>query len=189
VTEPKRPKPTDARSRWIAFSWGLAEATFFFIVPDVFLTRLALREFWNAVTASLFAVAGALSGGAALWIAGRHGHAGALLHLFERLPGINADLVERSARALNEHGLTAFLTGALQGIPYKLFAVQSGALDVPFISFLAFSAGARFLRFFAGIALAWLAGRALRKRSDVFRNCVHALFWLLFYGIYFAAMG
>ena len=57
--------PTPARARsslthGLAFAWGLAEATFFFIVPDVLLTRVALRDFHASVIASLWSVAGAL---------------------------------------------------------------------------------------------------------------------------------
>jgi membrane protein YqaA with SNARE-associated domain len=175
-------------SRGIACSWGLAEATFFFIVPDVFLTRLALRDFCRAVGASAWAVAGALVGGSGLWFAARHGNAGALLRLFERLPGINAGLVERSGEAFGQQGLAALFKGVLRGYPYKLFAVHAGAGKVPFVAFLAASACARFLRFTAAITVAWVAGRALGRRSVAFRYWVHAAFWLTFYAAYFLAM-
>lgn len=51
---------------WWAFAWGLAEATFFFIVPDVFTTRLALQDFKRALISCIFTLAGALLGGVTL---------------------------------------------------------------------------------------------------------------------------
>ena len=104
-------------SRGTAFSWALAEATFFFIVPDVFLTRLALRDFCRVAAASAWAVAGALVGGSGLWFAARHGDAGALLRLFERLPGINAGLVERSRRSVRATGTRGPFHGGATRVP------------------------------------------------------------------------
>ena len=48
----------------LALAWGLAEATFFFIVPDVLLSRLVLSDWRLCARACLWAVAGALVGAA-----------------------------------------------------------------------------------------------------------------------------
>jgi membrane protein YqaA with SNARE-associated domain len=51
----------------IAFLWGLAEGTFFFIIPDVFLSLVAildLRHSWKHVVCALL---GATIGGAFLF--------------------------------------------------------------------------------------------------------------------------
>jgi len=190
MTETKPPVPghREAWAAGIAFAWALAEATVFFISPDILLTRLALRDFRSAARAGVWAVAGALLGGALLWFAAEHGEAGALLRLFERTPGINAALVQRTAQEFSEQGLAALFTGALRGHPYKLFAVHAGAANVPLAAFLAVSACARSFRFMASITLAWIAGRALRRRSVAFRHWAHAFFWSAFYVIYFVAM-
>src|SRR6185295_6371406 len=52
--------------RWsfAAFVWGLAEATLFFVVPDVFLTVVALARPSRLVRCCLWAAAGASLGGA-----------------------------------------------------------------------------------------------------------------------------
>ncbi len=190
VNEPGGPRAgrLEAWPHAIVFAWGLAEATVFFIAPDVFLTRLALRDFGRAAIAGMWAVAGALAGGAGLWLAARHGEAGALLHLFEGTPGINAALVERSAHELSGQGLAALFTGGLRGQPYKLFAVHAGASNVPLAGFMVASAGARSVRFMASITAAWIGGRILGRRSVSFRNWAHAGFWAVFYVIYFAVM-
>ena len=111
----------------IAFVWGLAEATMFFIVPDVWLTRLAVRNFRGAFVASLWALAGAILGGIALWTFARHGAAERLFGAFDLLPGISPALIEKSGLAMKERGLVSLATGALAGQPYKLYAVHAGA--------------------------------------------------------------
>jgi hypothetical protein len=53
---------------WLAAIWGFAEATFFFLVPDVILTWIALRHGWRqAGWASLAACSGALIGGGLMY--------------------------------------------------------------------------------------------------------------------------
>jgi len=46
-----------------AFLWGLAEATCFFIVPDVLLSFIALRRLRTALLCCGLALAGALLAG------------------------------------------------------------------------------------------------------------------------------
>jgi len=50
-----------------AFVWGLAEATFFFVIPDVFLSFVALLDWPRTSKHILAAIAGALLGGALLF--------------------------------------------------------------------------------------------------------------------------
>ena len=56
---------------WIAGLWGFAEATFFFLVPDVWLSFLAIESFTQGVAGSFAALAGALNGGSLMWFYGR----------------------------------------------------------------------------------------------------------------------
>lgn len=46
-----------------AFCWGLAEATFFFIVPDVLLTAITIVSVPRALRALVFSLLGATIGG------------------------------------------------------------------------------------------------------------------------------
>lgn len=173
----------------LAFIWGLAEATVFFIVPDVLLTRLALSDFRRALVACLWAVAGALVGGTALWFAARHDAAQFFLNAFDWLPGISRGLIVRTAQTLNTDGLTALATGALSGQPYKLYAVHAGAQDIPLTGFLIVSAVARFVRFTLTATVAWLAGRVLRHLPEASHLRLHLYCWLIFYSCYFVVMG
>ena len=53
--------------KWTAMAWGFAEATFFFIIPDVFLTYIALKNWRQATRACFWALGGALIGGAVMY--------------------------------------------------------------------------------------------------------------------------
>jgi len=178
--------PSTASTHALAFVWGLAEATFFFLVPDILLTRVALTDYRRALLASLCAVAGALVGGTALWFATRHGATQFLLNAFDWIPGISRELIVRTAQALDTHGLTALAGAALSGQPYKLYAVHAGAQDLALAPFLAVSAAARFARFALTATLAHLAARALRDRPLASLQRLHAWIWFAFYTVYFA---
>lgn len=172
----------------LAFAWGLAEATVFFIVPDVLLTRVALSDFRRALLASLWAVAGALIGGTILWFAAHHGATQFLLNAFDWIPGISRDLIIRAAQSLDTHGLTALVTGALSGQPYKLYAVHAGAQNIPLGTFLALSALARFARFLLSATVVALFSRALSQFTAESRQRLHAYGWFTFYTAYFLLM-
>lgn len=59
------------RPRGIAASWGLAEATFFFLVPDILLTRIAIRGLVPALWAAAAAMLGAVLGGIIMYLLGQ----------------------------------------------------------------------------------------------------------------------
>jgi membrane protein YqaA with SNARE-associated domain len=173
---------------WIAFFWGLADTTIFFIVPDVYLTRLAIRDsLGRAWLAAASAVVGALIVGTILWIAGQEYHDAVwLLKNFDYLPGINRDLIVSTGTALFQRGPAAFIAGGMIGQPYKLFAVHAGAQHVPLATFLMFSLVARSLRFAATTCLAWLLNRGLQHWHLDTRLRAHLLLWVILYVLYFA---
>lgn len=181
-------RKTCRRDAAIAFAWGLAEATVFFIVPDVLLTRLAMRDFRRSVVASLWAVTGALLGGALLWMAARDGAADAWFAFFDHLPGIAPEMIRAAGDSLSQRGLRALVAGALQGQPYKLYAVHAGSLGISLPLFLTASCAARLGRFVLTSILFWSVGRALRHRSEAFRMRCHLIAWCAFYVFYFCVM-
>ena len=75
-----------------ALAWGFAEATLFFIVPDVLLTLVATTDGRLALVACLFAVCGALLGGALMYAWGAEDAVGAKAVL-ERLPAVHATMI------------------------------------------------------------------------------------------------
>src|SRR5436190_634460 len=74
----KIPAPRHGAPRWMlpllgltgifaAVAWGFAEATLFFIVPDVLITLIALFSFKKSALAMLLATLGAVVGGALMF--------------------------------------------------------------------------------------------------------------------------
>jgi membrane protein YqaA with SNARE-associated domain len=113
----------------IAALWGFAEATLFFIVPDVWLTVIAVWSLRKASMVCLFALLGALTGGALMYGWG-YMAPGMALTTLERIPGIHPDMLLAVAAALREYGLLAPFWGPIHGIPDKIYAVQAPALGI-----------------------------------------------------------
>lgn len=177
--------------RWLAFGWGLAEATFFFVVPDVLSSRLVLRDTKNGFTACLWSLAGALLGGVVLFVLGRNpATAEVLLRAFDLIPGIQPALMAEARRSLEQSGAAALFAGFIGGIPYKLYAVQAAGTGMGLPVFLAASAAARLSRFLLSTTLAWGIGRLLlHKLAPAALLRVHAAGWCCFYAVYFWRMG
>jgi hypothetical protein len=164
-----------------SFAWGLAEATFFFFVPDIILTFLAIRNFRTALRASLAALAGALIGGVLMYLWGLHATEQATAFLIH-IPGIHAPLVDAVHGQLRDQGLTAMLLGPLRGTPYKIYAVEWGSLQGGLVAFLLVSIPARYVRFLLGVVFCAAFRRVLKPRWL-------AIFWIVFYVWYFWRFG
>jgi membrane protein YqaA with SNARE-associated domain len=181
--------PEDRRALWLAAGWGLAEATCFFIVPDVLLSRLALRKPRLALTACFAAMVAAVAGGLLLyWLGATLAPRTALLSAADWLPGISPPMMESARAGLEQRGLAALFVGVLQGIPYKLFAVQAAPIGV--FSFVLVSAAARLARFLAVTIFSALAGGWLvAKFGPAATLRLHAGVWIAFYAFYFWRIG
>ena len=165
--------------------WGFAEATLFFFVPDIFLSRVALDAPKRAFVACGFALAGALIGGAIMFAWGRASSEPARAAL-DAVPGISEGMIATVGEDFEELGATALFFGPPRGVPYKIYAVEWGAAGGSFAEFLLVSIPARVLRFLLVAALAVFVRRTLlSKRSR--RVCLwfHAACWVSFYTAYF----
>lgn len=173
---------------WIAGFWGVAEATVFFIVPDVWLTRVAVKHgLALAMKNCGFALIGALLGGTLLWACARYNAASGLATFFDYLPGISPTMIEQAWSTLAEEGLGVMFRGAFSGIPYKLYALQAGTMGVSLLAFLSVSAVARLSRFIATSLVAWFLAKLLQRWLKLNAILwVHALAWLAFYAFYFS---
>lgn len=179
-----------ARNDGLAFGWGFAEATFFFIVPDVLTTRLAMHGLRPAMRACAIAWLGAMLGGALIFGLARDAAvAVGLRSAFEVLPGISPTLIDRAQSSLQADGLTALFAGALGGVPYKLFAWAAAQNGSGWLPFLLFSAAARFGRFAITTLGAGIIARLLHRKFPPDRILLlHVAAWIAFYGWYFWAM-
>ena len=174
-----------------ALMWGLAEATLFFIVPDVILTVIACRSLRAAGKATLLAILGALCGGMIMYVAAGASPE-ALRSTLLHIPGISSPLVERVQAQLSERGLLAVLIGPTEGVPYKIYAVEWGASHGEWQPFLLISIPARGIRFLLGVLLAGGIARLIapwtKRRANV-ELAILVAFWLGFYTFYFRHFG
>jgi membrane protein YqaA with SNARE-associated domain len=169
----------------IAFFWGLAEGTFFFVIPDVFLSlvgALDLRSTWKHVVC---AVIGATLGGAILFQWARQSPAAAHTTV-EHVPFVRESMFARVNQGLRSDGLLDVAVGSVSGIPYKLYAVEAPRYFSA-TTFLLATPPARGLRFCItwyvfGAVAGWLRKtRGLRTASLL---KIHAGVWFAVYAIY-----
>lgn len=175
---------------WISFLWGFAEATFFFFVPDVWLSRVVLTRGRAVLGSIALATAGAVLGGFVMYVFGAHGFAQAQAFL-DAVPAIGGGMIADAGRQMQGgNAFAAMQAGSVSGGPYKIYAVWAGHLGLDPAQFALSSAAVRSLRFALVVAFAYIVGAALRRRlalRTVLR--VHAVCWIAFYGYYFYALG
>lgn len=169
----------------LAFLWGLAEASVFFIVPDVIISVIAIQYgFKQGLFAVYAAVIGAMLGGALLYVWGRSDVASARA-FFDLLPAIAPSTM---ARANVEMAQPMFgysmLKGSMTGVPFKLYASEAGAAGVPVWMFLASIPLVRLPRFLIAATGAALAQRLAPSLWKAHKLKLLGLFWTIFYAIY-----
>ena len=179
-------KPT--RTNAFAFAWGLAEATLFFIVPDVLLSWLALHGYKQALVACLYALSGALLGGVMIWLLGQV-DAEAGRALLAAIPGIDDVLIADVRSQLENAGLISLVQGPLSGTPYKIYALESGSLNYGLAIFVLVSIPARLVRFVVVAVVVGMLGRLLAPLLSLGqRRVLLAVCWIGFYSWYFHMM-
>lgn len=184
-TAPSPPKPI----RWIAASalWAFAEATVFFVVPDVILTAVAVRCGWRTgLIAALAASIAAALGGIVVYLVTAGGTD--TLALFEKLPAISTYMVAEVRAAMEDANWPwAMLDGSFSGIPYKLYAASAAEAGVPILALALWSVPVRLVRFvlLAGLAalarpllLRWLGPRLAMLPLAALWIAFYAVFWL-----------
>jgi hypothetical protein len=175
----------------IGFLWGLAEGTFFFIVPDVFLTLLVP---WS-LRATLLAWAGSILGSllaVLLLFLAMAADPWDLVGLITALPGISPHLLGSVSDALALHGLPWSPGLVAGGVPLKVYAVAAAGLGVPLATMLPWTLFARVVRIAPVLLLALVAARLAGDgpRRHPHRWCGGVLLaWACFYVFYFQRMG
>jgi len=160
----------------------------FFIVPDVWLSWLGLRSARAGLHACLWAVVGALAGGAVMYASARLAPAAseaALMHV----PGIHAGAVELVRDQIAARGLAAVLLGPVQGRPYKIYAVEWAASGRALLPLLAITIPARLTRFVLSVVAGRLLAWALSRLTHAGRVAVLIAAWVALYLWYFRQVG
>jgi membrane protein YqaA with SNARE-associated domain len=173
---------------WVLASmlWGAAEASIFFIVPDVVLTAACLRlGAKRALLLAALAAFAAVCAGYLLWRWGA-ADAAAARGLLLQIPALGPDLIERVRSEMTGSWPWHLLAGSVTGVPFKIYAVEAGALGIGAGGFLAVGLVARFLRFAFTIGLTAL-GLALLTRLGLrhWAGRLLALAWIGVYAVYF----
>jgi membrane protein YqaA with SNARE-associated domain len=168
----------------VSFVWGFAEATVFFVVPDVFISVIALLSARQGLKQVGAALAGATVGGMLLFGFARH-DPDAAHALLRHVPWIRAGMIEDAQRDYEEEGAWGMMRGPAKGLPYKVYAVLAPA-HISWLAFLLMTPLDRVGRFF-GTWMTFATVRwFLRRRIDAhpYRTlAAMAVKWLVFYHI------
>lgn len=150
-----RPRPRDTwfdRARtlarapaalWICFGWGVAEALWLPIVPDVPVALLAAAAPFRLFPLAAAAIAGSMTGGAAAYALGAAGAGGPLL---SHAPLVTDRMEIHAAGQLSAEGAPTLLAQPWTGIPFKVFGYQAASSGVGAGSFLLMSLAGRGFR-------------------------------------------
>jgi membrane protein YqaA with SNARE-associated domain len=172
-----------------AFVWGVAEATLFFVVPDVLLSCIGLKHgARRGMASALSAALGATLGGVILYIWSTN-DAEAALAAVSAVPAVSDAMIANAHGSMIHNWIAATFLGPLTATPYKVFAILAPHQGVPLAAFAIASVLARLPRFLIAATGAALAGRFLgRWLSQRQLTWVLIGAWLLFYAVFFALM-
>ena len=169
----------------IAAYWGLAEATLFFIVPDVWCSVVGRTNLRAGFVACVWSLLGALAGGLIMFQWGAQDFAQVSL-MVESIPAISVAMIEHVRSELVEQGLWAVLLGPISGTPYKLYAIQSAQAGIGVWDFLLISIPARFLRFTLVTLFCHVVLQLLKRGFPDYSPLAILLSgWTIFYLFYF----
>jgi membrane protein YqaA with SNARE-associated domain len=174
---------------WLGLVWGFAEATLFFIIPDVIIGWAALSGWRSGLRMLLAAIAGALAGGLILYAVAA-AHPAAAVAAVEAVPFVHRAMTERVANDYRRRGRWAILFGPGNGIPYKVYAALAPPVADP-ISFALLSILARLERFLPAWLIFTLAGHGFRRRIASHPRRATLLFaalWTVGYGVYWSVI-
>jgi len=174
---------------WLAGAilWGFAEATAFFIVPDILFAFAMLVFGWRvAISHAGAAALGAVIGGVLMlrWGAASPEAARAFV---SSVPLVGDDLLIRIRTEVAAHWPFHLAAGAISGAPYKIYAVEAGAAGVNLFAFAAVSMPVRLARFALTMGLA-AGGKAMLAHFGKARLAPWVIggVWVFIYGAYIA---
>lgn len=173
---------------WFAWLWGFAEATLFFVVPDVLFTRTLLSSMRRGWLGFALAILGAVMAGAVMysWSAAAPVQARTAV---AAVPFLGEKIIVPTERLWNEEGTLGLFKNPLGGVPYKVPAILAPA-HVSLAEFLLISIPLRAERMilsmvvFVPIAMWVHAGRESTARRRTIARWIHAGFWTLVYAVY-----
>tara|TARA_Y100000310_G_scaffold338314_1_gene427608 strand:+ start:3376 stop:3975 length:600 start_codon:yes stop_codon:yes gene_type:complete len=127
------------------FILAFAESSFFIVPPDVLLIAFSLADPQNAFLFAFIATIGSVAGGIfGYWLGHKFGEP--LLLRFAK-----KETVEHAQKVYGELGAWAVFAAGFSPIPYKVFTIFSGIMELDLKKFVIASTISRGMRFF-GVA-------------------------------------
>jgi membrane protein YqaA with SNARE-associated domain len=181
-----------ARSPWfwlmsLTLLWGLAEASVFFVIPDVVICFITLRYgFRQGLWAVAAAIVGAMLGGVIAYVWGQTDIVGARAY-FDSLPAISAPTIARAGREiLADQPLFLLMKGAFTSVPYKLYASEAGAAGMSLQQLMLMTPVVRLPRFFIAAVVTAMVAKVVPTSWLKHKYWVLAGFWIMFYAAYWS---
>ncbi|MCQ1951243.1 hypothetical protein NNX28_15090 [Arthrobacter sp. zg-Y859] len=173
------------RDHGIAGAWGFAEATFFFVVPDVWTSWVGLRRPKRALGTTVSALGGAMAGGAVTYWWARKVAANTSRKALVKVPAITDAMISEVEQEIAESGAASLLRGPTRGIPYKLYARAAGLQRTPLVTFLAWSVPGRMIRFVVvTAAVSGIAAMGRRRLPGISERSISTVFWICWGAFY-----
>jgi len=176
---------TALRDHGIAGAWGFAEATFLFVVPDVWTSWVGLRRPKRAVGTTVSALGGAMAGGALTYWWGRKVAADTSRKALVRVPAVTEAMISEVEQEVAVSGAASLLRGPTRGVPYKLYARAAGLQRTSLGTFLAWSVPGRMIRFMVvTAAVSGIAAMGRRTFPGLSERSISAVFWMCWGAFY-----
>lgn len=173
----------------ILFVLAFCESIFFPIPVDVLLIALCVsipkRSLWFAAVCTAGSVLGAFGGyaiGYWLWYEGTgdvQAYSGVATFFFDNLPGFTEANFEAVAQKYHELGFWAIFAGGFTPLPFKVFTISGGIVQLNLVTFFVASLMSRGLRFFLVATLFHFFGEKIKGFIDRHLGWLSVLFVVL----------
>ena len=174
---------------WISLTWGLAESTFFFIIPDIILGWACLTGWRNGLRSLTAILVGSMIGGLVMYgfAATSPEQANSFV---ASIPFVRDWMFGTVSAAYRDHGAIGMLYGPSSGIPYKVYAVLAPP-QFDALTFAILSVPARLERLFLSWLGFTLAGLAFRRWFPSWHRLpviVFVVVWVAVYATYWSSI-
>jgi len=171
-----------AKARYYLFALSFAESSFFPIPPDVMLAPMCLASPKKVWRFAFITTIGSVLGGAFGYFVGKFSFE-YIEPIIEKLGYIIA--YQNAVNWFNDWGFWAILIAGFSPIPYKVFTIAAGALNMAFLPFIIGSLIGRGSRFYL---LAFLVKLFGNKIDFILTKYMDKIGWTLIIIIFFGLL-